>query len=166
MLGILFTIIIVFFFTNLFGYVVHWSLHQPWAGFVNTAHMAHHLKMYPSTDFFSDVYRRAGKDSSVQFFAVAAIPMIVIPILLGIFGILSFHLVLISLIIELLLGFLHNYLHDAFHIRKHLLTNLPIIKNLFNRWMKLHYIHHIRMNTNFGIFTYHWDRIFKTFSSN
>ena len=165
MLGILFTILVVFFATNLFGYVVHWSLHQPWAGFVNTAHMVHHLKMYPSTDFFSDVYRQAGKDSAPKFFAIAAIPMVATPIVLGILGMLPLYLVLVALGVELLLGFLHDYLHDAFHIKNHLLTRIPVIKILFDKWVKLHYIHHIDMGKNYGIFTFHWDRLFGTFLS-
>lgn len=166
MVTILFTIFITYLITSLFGYIVHRALHQTWSGYFNKAHMTHHLIKYPPEDFLSDTYRNAGKDSTPKFFALAALPIILAPLLLGWFGILSWAVVITIMVVEGLMGFLHDYLHDSFHIKNHLLTKIPVINKLFDLWVKLHYQHHVDMNKNFGIFTFHWDKVFKTFLKN
>ena len=70
------------------------------------------------------------------------------------------------LIVEGLMGFLHDYLHDAFHIERHWLYRIPIIKNWFASLVSLHYLHHVDMNSNFGIFSFFWDRMFGTYTNN
>jgi len=157
------TILISYIITSLFGYVIHWSLHQSWAGQFNTAHMTHHLKLYPPEDFTSDTYRHAGKDSTPKFFALAAIPLIITPIILGALGILSWYLVVTVLVMEGLMGFLHDYIHDAFHIYNHWMSRVPVLKVIFHKWVELHYLHHVNMEKNYGIFVFHWDRLFGSF---
>lgn len=163
MLYIFLTAIIAFFTTSLFGYVVHRALHQTWAGRFNQAHMTHHLVMYPCHDYLSDVYRSAGKDNTVKTFAICAIPLVAIPILLVIFGVIPLSLTVTALLVMGIMGFLHNYIHDAFHIRNHFLTRIPVIRAIFGHWNALHYLHHIDMQKNFGIFLFHWDHIFRTY---
>jgi sterol desaturase/sphingolipid hydroxylase (fatty acid hydroxylase superfamily) len=65
--------------------------------------------------------------------------------------------------VEILVGLLHNYLHDAFHISGHWLYRVPFVNMWFSHLVSLHYLHHVNMNSNFGIFTFHWDKVFKTF---
>lgn len=163
MLAFFLTLLITYFITSLFGYVIHWSLHQSWAGQFNNAHMTHHLKLYPPEDYTSDTYRHAGKDSTPKFFAMAAIPLILTPIVLGFLGILPIYLVITVLVVEGLMGFLHDYIHDAFHINNHLMTRIPGVKDIFSKWTQLHYLHHVDMGKNYGIFVFHWDRVFRTF---
>ena len=157
------TIIISLVITTLFGHVIHWALHQSWSGKVHQSHMTHHLKLYPSTDFVSLKYRSAGKDSTPKFFFVAALPLILAPIILYFCGVVSLIIMITILLVEGLMGFLHDYLHDAFHIKNHWLSNLPAIKHWFARLITLHYQHHINMQSNFGIFSFIWDRILGTF---
>lgn len=163
MMAIFLTLLVSFFATTLFGHVVHWSLHQTWTGLVHQAHMTHHLKLYPPSDYTSKVYRNAGKDSTPKFFAVAAIPMILTPIVLWFCGVLPLSLMIAALSMEGVLGFLHNYLHDAFHIEKHWLYGAPFLGVIFGKWVATHYLHHVDMSKNYGIFTFHWDRFFGTF---
>lgn len=163
---VLFVILLTYLIVNLFGYVAHWSLHQTWMGRFNNAHMTHHLKLYPPEDFTSDTYRHAGKDSTPKFFAIAAIPLIIAPIILGVIGVLPMYLMVIILISELIIGFLHDYIHDAFHINNHWISCIPGVRVIFGRLLKLHYLHHVDMKRNYGIFAYHWDRVFGTFSKN
>jgi len=163
MLAILLTVLVAFFVSSLFGYVVHRSLHQPWTGRLNQKHMTHHLTLYPPTDYLSDVYRQAGADNTVFIFGFLAIPVVILPIVLGILGLISITLVITAIVVMALMSFLHSYLHDAFHIRNHFLTRLPIIGDIFARWVNLHYLHHVDMKTNYGIFLFHWDKVFKTF---
>ncbi len=163
MLAILVTVLISFIISSLFGYVVHRSLHQAWAGRLNRAHMTHHLTLYPPSDYLSDTYRQAGKDSTVKIFALAATPVVATPIILGIIGILPLSLVITSILVMGAMSFLHDYLHDSFHIRNHFLTRIPGFRDIFAYWNRLHYLHHVDMQKNFGIFLFHWDHIFKTF---
>jgi sterol desaturase/sphingolipid hydroxylase (fatty acid hydroxylase superfamily) len=150
MLAIFLTALVAFFISSLFGYVVHRSLHQKWTGRLNQKHMTHHLILYPPTDYLSEKYRQAGADNTVVTFTIAAIPLVLIPILLGVLGILPLPLVITALIVMGLMGFFHDYLHDSFHIKNHFLN-------------RLHYLHHIDMQKNFGIFLFHWDHVFKTY---
>src|SRR6185295_18159825 len=128
MVAALLTIFITYIVTSLFGYTIHWSLHQPWAGSFNTAHMTHHLKLYPPEDFTSDSYRNAGKDSTLLIFAVISLPLILAPCILWFLGILPLIYVILILLTEAAIGFLHNYLHDSFHIKNHWLGRLPLLK--------------------------------------
>ena len=166
MAAILLTILISYIVTSLFGYVVHWSLHQTWAGGFNKAHMTHHEILYPPSDFTSDTYRNAGKDSTPKFFALAALPLILTPIILWAVGVLPLSLMITVLVVEGIMGFLHDYIHDAFHITNHWMSRTPVLRDIFAKWTQLHYLHHVDMKKNFGIFVFHWDRIFKSFWGN
>jgi sterol desaturase/sphingolipid hydroxylase (fatty acid hydroxylase superfamily) len=165
MVTIFLTILISFFVSSLFGYVVHWALHQSWSGKLNSSHMAHHLTLYPPDDYQSDAYRSAGKDNTVLIFGCLASPVVLSPIVLGILGILPLTLVIVAITVMALMSVSHNYLHDAFHIRNHFLTRLPLVKNMFASWSRLHYLHHVNMSSNYGIFIFTMDRLFGTFLS-
>lgn len=125
--------------------------------------MVHHLELYPPEDYLSEKYRSAGKDNTVITFTIAAIPMVAFPIVLGFFGLLAWPLVVVAIATELVIGFLNWYIHDSFHIKNHWLNRVPVVKDIFQEWNKLHYEHHVDMSKNYGIFVFYWDRIFKTF---
>jgi sterol desaturase/sphingolipid hydroxylase (fatty acid hydroxylase superfamily) len=163
MLSILLTIFIVYLAVSLFGYLVHKALHQSWTGRFNSSHMAHHVTLYPPQDYLSDKYRDAGKDDTFWIFAALSLPLLAIPILLWLFGLISVILTGLALAEMLFIGWLNTYLHMAFHIRNHFLYRIPIIKIIFNKWNDFHYLHHVDMQTNFGIFNFKWDRLFGTF---
>src|SRR5665213_1858542 len=99
MLSIVITVLIAFFGTSLFGYIVHRSLHQKWTGFLNKKHMNHHLIQYPHTDYVSDTYRDAGTDNTVFIFMAASVPLVAFPIILGILGIMSLPCIIIAEVI-------------------------------------------------------------------
>lgn len=164
-MAIFLTAIFTFFVSSLFGYVVHKSLHSKWTGRLNNAHMTHHLRLYPHTDYVSDKYRSAGKDNTVKIFALAALPLVALPIVLGVLHILPLALVITALCVMVVMSFLHSYLHDAFHIKNHWLYGVPVVGLLFRRWVRLHWLHHVDMKTNFGIFLFHWDHLLKTYWS-
>lgn len=163
MLAVLITIVLTYFFTTLFGYIVHWSLHQSWAGRFNKSHMTHHLTLYPPSDFTSEKYRSAGKDSTFITFAVASIPIVLLPMLLAWFGVLPLHIVIVSVVLMVSIGLLHDHLHNIFHLKYHWIYKVPVIRLIMDRWVRLHYLHHEDMSKNFGIFSFHWDHIFRTY---
>lgn len=161
MITALSTLLGAFVLVNLFGYATHKSLHQSWTGRLNKAHMTHHLRLYPPTDFFSDEYRNPGRDNTVIIFGIASIPLLALPVVIHFLGWMSSPLMFVTLGEMLLLGFLHDYLHDAFHITNHWLNRYSI----FKKWVKLHIYHHVNMQANFGIFTFFLDKLFGTFSN-
>lgn len=141
------------------GYWIHWLLHQPWSLWFYSAHMNHHKLQYPSTDFFSDKYRSAGKDSTVILFVLVFMPIILALGALSFFGILSWSTSIYTLINLAAWGLIHNYLHDKFHLNNTFWKNIP----LFLKWQSIHYIHHLEMNANYGIVLFVWDKLFKTY---
>ncbi len=155
--------LVVFIFVSLFGYLAHKALHKPWTKMLGESHMTHHLKLYPITDYMSDIYRSAGKHNTIFFFAVASVPVLALPILLWFIGLISLFTMIFIIIEMLAIGWLHNYIHDAFHINNHLLTKIPVVKNWFAKLAKVHFIHHEDMNFNYGIFFMTWDKLFKTY---
>lgn len=166
MISIIVAALVAFLATSLFGHVIHYCIHQPWTGFVHRSHLHHHNVLYPPSDFTSIVYRDAGKFSTPKFFLIAAIPLILAPIVLCCLHIISWPIMLTVLVVEGIMGFLHDYLHDAFHIRAHWLYSVPVIRKMFRRWVGLHYLHHVgKMDRNFGIFSFLWDRIFGSFAT-
>lgn len=162
-MAFLLTLLISYLATSLFGYVVHWCLHQPWMGKANTSHLSHHQIQYPPEDFVSKEYRSAGEDDSFKFFAIAAIPLILVPIILFLVGVLPWYLALAALIMEAIMGFAHDYFHYSFHIENHWLSRIPVVKHIFKVWVELHYVHHVDVTANYGIFCFHWDKLFKSF---
>lgn len=158
------TLLLTYLFVTLFGYLVHRALHQRWMGVFYASHMTHHIKLYPPSDYYSDTYRSAGKDSTSKFFTVISIPIITTLLLLGWYEILSFKLVIISLVEMLILGWFHDLFHDAFHVKNHWLNKVPLFNITFQKWNQLHFQHHSNMKRNFGIFDFIWDKAFKTFT--
>jgi sterol desaturase/sphingolipid hydroxylase (fatty acid hydroxylase superfamily) len=158
---ILLTIIITYFIGSLFGYVVHYALHQKWSGKLNKSHMAHHIELYPAEDFFSDTYREAGSSSTARLFLIASLPLALIPITLYLFKIISLSVGITALVVAAIMGALHDYIHDSFHITNHWLNNLPI----FRKWLELHKVHHSFMQRNFGIFSFGWDIVFRSYKA-
>jgi sterol desaturase/sphingolipid hydroxylase (fatty acid hydroxylase superfamily) len=162
MLMVLFTLILVFIIVSLFGYVVHRSLHQSWTGRFNKSHMAHHLVLYPPSDYFSETYRHAGKDNTFITFAFASLPLLAFPWVLYGLGAISLPLAILIVAEMLLIGFLHDYIHMAFHVPSNWLNRFKAVQ----RWNKLHFQHHVEMQTNFGIFTFFFDKLFGTYNKN
>jgi len=162
-MGFIIAVLVTYVAVTLFGYVVHWALHQSWAGKLNHRHMTHHLTLYPPEDFLSDKYRSAGKDNTVVTFVIASIPMVAFPIFLGLLGILSWPLVVTVVVVEIGLGLLHDYIHNSMHIKNHWMSRVPVLRVIFQMWVKLHYVHHVDMTKNYGIFVFHWDRLFGSY---
>jgi sterol desaturase/sphingolipid hydroxylase (fatty acid hydroxylase superfamily) len=63
-----------------------------------------------------------------------------------------------------------SYLHDRMHLRNFWMTRVPLLKDWFVQARRLHDIHHRslndqgRMDRNFGIGFFFFDRLFRTIS--
>ena len=166
MLALLLIFILTTIGTSFFGYWAHKSLHLKIMSFFSNSHKVHHDKLYPISDFKSDKYRSAGKDSTVIFFAFASLPVLAIPFLLSLFGVLSLFQALFSVAIMLFIGWAHDYVHTLFHLNTHWLQKVPFISKYYNKLEKLHYLHHVDDTKNFGILVFWWDQLFRTMKNN
>lgn len=142
------------------GYLVHKLFHQRWAGFTAKSHLIHHTEKYPPTDLISDKYRAAGKNTTVLLFIPVILAALGFTALLGYLGVLSIFYSVLGVAEILVISVAHNALHDAFHVRESWLHKVPG----FKRMQDLHFEHHFNMGSNFGIFDFTWDKVFKTYS--
>ncbi len=154
MLKVLFVIFAGLFIGDIIGYGLHRLLHWKRSGFMFQKHMTHHLKLYPTYNYMSAIYRSPGKDNSMYIFTAF--------IALACLSMLIFCPLWIALIFSaefIFLGWLNDYFHDAFHITGHKLEKYNYFLNL----RRLHYEHHLDMNKNYGIVSFIADRIFKSY---
>jgi sterol desaturase/sphingolipid hydroxylase (fatty acid hydroxylase superfamily) len=142
------------------GYITHYAFHQPWSGRLFQAHMVHHQKLYPVDNFLSDVYRDAGSDNTTYLFALVFAPIVLAALLLTVFNIIPIAIGLEVLGLMAVIGWANNSIHDSMHLTNSIWHNFWF----FNRLQKLHLNHHAKMDTNFGIFSFWWDRVFRTFA--
>lgn len=160
MLSVVLVGLIAYLLTSLLGYVIHWAIHRPWAGKAYRAHRAHHIDLYPPGKLISDEYRFAGSQSTVYTFLLAFSPLLLLPIILAIVGWFSIAQAIAALVAMGLVGLLNDIIHDSFHVKNHWLSRL--IPG-YDRMQQLHFIHHVNMKKNFGIYSFFWDRLFRTF---
>lgn len=146
--------------TCFFGYWTHRSFHCKWSGPFYTAHTNHHFKQYPPDGpFTSDTYKGAGTQNTFWYFTLAFLP--IIAIIIGSVFFLGISIWTCICVIGSMIGtgLLHDRIHDAFHLTKTKWQYLP----LFAKWQALHRLHHTDQKSNFGIFSFTLDKVFKTF---
>lgn len=145
--------------TSFLGYIVHWMMHQRWAGPLRVAHMAHHIVLYPPKNLMSESYRSAGSSSSVWTFLAVLIPLMLLPVALALGGVISLWSAGLAVIAMALVGITNDIIHDSFHVIDH-----PLSKVIpgYKRMQELHFVHHRNMKRNFGIYSFVCDRLFKT----
>lgn len=160
MLNTLLVGIVTYPLTSLLGYVVHLAIHKPWAGRAYHAHRAHHIDLYPPGRLISDTYLGASKQSTVYTFLLAFMPLLLIPVVLWLVGWFSWSMALSAVLTMGVVGLFNDIIHDSFHIRGHWLRRLV---PGYEQMRHLHFIHHVNMRKNYGIYSFTWDRIFGTF---
>jgi sterol desaturase/sphingolipid hydroxylase (fatty acid hydroxylase superfamily) len=143
------------------GYIFHRMFHQPWSGKFYDAHMTHHTKLYPASDYTSDEYREPGKDNTVWLFLLAFSPLGIIVLSLMLFSVIPIAMGIGIILEMILIGFVNNNMHDGFHLRKSFWDRFKFFSHL----RKLHYEHHVDMSKNYGIFYFMWDKLFGTFKN-
>lgn len=158
---VLMTLVVGFVVASYAGQVTHWAFHQSWSNRFHQAHMTHHIVLYPVTDYLSDTYRSAGKDNSLYLFLIVAIPFFLLPLLLFWLGLIPFLSVIVVISEMIIIGWIHEFFHTAFHIRNHVLKRYAF----FRRLTDIHFVHHLDMQTNFGIFFFGWDRLLGTYKN-
>lgn len=160
MFGVVLVGLITYLLTSLLGYVVHWAIHQRWTGKAYRAHRAHHIDLYPPGKLISDTYRSAGDQSTVYTFLLAFTPLLLAPVAFWLLGWFSMIQAVTAVGAMGLVGLLNDVIHDSFHIRSHWLSR---VIPYYNRMRQLHFIHHTNMKRNYGIYSFIWDKLFRTY---
>ncbi len=175
--GLLFTVTGSCFVAELSGYWLHRLMHSDRFPVLSRGHLIHHFVVYgPSQPLRTEKYRDATNHR-------VSLGNIGLEWLVPSFVILSFSLgitiwihvprvyEIISLCILVLWPiFMFSYLHDRMHLRNFWMIRAPLFKSWFVKARRLHDIHHRslndqgRLDRNFGICLFFFDRLFRTFS--
>jgi Delta7-sterol 5-desaturase len=159
MISLLFVIFLTFLLTSFLGFIIHWSFHQPWSGRLYKSHYTHHFKLYPPGNLISDIYRDPGDDSTARLFIILFSPLLLVVIGLTIFHIIPIIYGCAIFGTMAIVGVLNDRLHDSAHLNKSMWHRWPG----FSKLQKLHNIHHFDVSKNYGIFSFMWDKLFKTY---
>jgi sterol desaturase/sphingolipid hydroxylase (fatty acid hydroxylase superfamily) len=159
------------------GYWLHRLLHSDKLPYLSRNHMAHHLLLYgPTQTMRSETYKDAtnGRLSLGNVGLEWLVPSAVLFVfgwgLMFVFHIPAAYQAIVLGNLLVWPFFTFSFLHDAMHVRDSWLSGVPVVNVWFRRARRLHDIHHHslnnagRMNANFGIGFFLFDRIFRTFA--
>lgn len=138
---------------ELVGYLYHRALHSPRLGLLHEKHMQHHSMMYPLGHLVSDTYKHPPGFSTVALFAPIFITMAVLH-----YWLLPVYLFVSYLIAISAAAFVNESLHRVLHIRHPWVARFK----WFTRLRLKHFRHHVDMETNYGIWHFAYDRLFRT----
>lgn len=142
-----------------YAHFSHKLLHSKITGKYNKSHMAHHILLYPKHNCFSDTYRSAGKNDSSRFFILFGMPIIIIPIIMYAVGSITGFSLICSLLTTLFFGVFNDLCHMYYHTNHHFLDKFHICREM----KRLHFLHHVKMQRNFGITNFLFDKVLKSF---
>ena len=140
---------------NLLGYVVHRLLHCKWMGKAYEDHYHHHCRIYPPHDYLSEEYREPPMDADQGKYYITAFVLMCTPLLAW-----SWVYFVWGVLMALIVLKANAWVHDVLHIRGHYLERFRLF-----RWLReVHFQHHVDVHTNFGIFVFFPDHLFRTYA--
>jgi sterol desaturase/sphingolipid hydroxylase (fatty acid hydroxylase superfamily) len=174
-LKIIATVITAFAFAELVGYFTHILLHSNKIEFLSRSHMIHHMMLYGpkmtqrDTRYkYSAVHRKKLFKIGIEWILPLSI-VVLITIVVGLLLEVSGLLLSIFVASALLWGYtMISHMHSTLHIEGYWMLNNRYLKNWFNKIRKFHDVHHLelhddgRMNKNYGICFFFFDKLFGT----
>jgi sterol desaturase/sphingolipid hydroxylase (fatty acid hydroxylase superfamily) len=177
-LGILLTLAISCLAAEFFGYWLHRLLHSDKVPLLSRGHLIHHFLIYgPGQPMRRNHYQ----DATDNRFAVGNIGLewlvpsaILLAALWALMMLLRIPALYQSIALATLIlwpAFMFSYLHDRMHLSEFWMAQNPVLHSWFRGARRLHDIHHHavddngRMDTNFGIGFFVFDRVFRTIAS-
>lgn len=153
--GIVIVSVVTYLLGNFGGYLVHRLLHNKLMGRAYEDHYHHHYTIYPVSDYLSDEYREPPIEAGQAKYYIPVLMLMCAPFLLWHWG-----YFILAVVESLAVLKLNSVVHDSLHIRGHRME-----KYRFFIWLReVHFQHHVDVHTNYGIFSFLTDRIFKTFT--
>jgi sterol desaturase/sphingolipid hydroxylase (fatty acid hydroxylase superfamily) len=173
--GIPLTLAISAFLAEFFGYWLHRLLHSDKLPFLSRGHLIHHFLIYgPGQPMRHDHYQDATDNRfsvgnvGLEWLAPSAL------ILAGLWSLMLLcHIRALyqSIALATLIAwpaFMFSYLHDRMHLSEFWMARNPLLCSWFRAARRFHDIHHHavndlgRMDANFGIGFFLFDRVFRT----
>jgi len=165
-------------YTEFVGYWIHILLHSERVPSLSRAHMEHHLRDYgPKKPLHRDgPYVNSAEDRpnvlglGLEWFLPC---LSVIGFTIGLLTLLGvpWNHQLVFTIVGIAWGhFLFGIMHSAMHYKVYWMMKVPGLRHWYERIRQLHDYHHLqfsddgRMQKNYGICFFWFDRIFRTFS--
>jgi sterol desaturase/sphingolipid hydroxylase (fatty acid hydroxylase superfamily) len=163
---------------ELVGYLLHRFLHSEKVRWLSRSHMEHHLEHYgplkpmrPSPEYIDATTGRwAIGNVGLEWIAPSALLLIVFVVAFTALGISWPYQVTFIVITLGWSSLMFSYLHDRMHMRGFWMERNLLLRRWFVAARRLHDIHHLslndagRMDRNFGIGFYVFDRVFRTIS--
>jgi sterol desaturase/sphingolipid hydroxylase (fatty acid hydroxylase superfamily) len=166
------------FLAELAGYVLHRVMHNERFRTLSKAHMIHHIELYaPDQSMRSAEYKDAtdgraslGNIGMEWVLPSASILCVCWGVMWGLHIAWRYELVVLATLLAWPI-LMFSYLHDRMHLEKFWMARMPLLKIWFTKARRLHDIHHRsmnddgRMNSNFGIGFFFFDRVFGTMAN-
>jgi sterol desaturase/sphingolipid hydroxylase (fatty acid hydroxylase superfamily) len=173
---VLMTLLFSVLIAELAGYWLHRLLHSDKIRFLSRGHLIHHFLIYgPRQPMRSKGGYRDATDSrfsigniGLEWLAPSAIVLVICWLVMIWFHVPRGYQILAVCCLLAWPIFMFSYLHDRMHEEKYWMTRIPLLKTWFSKARRLHDIHHRsldsegRMDSNFGIGFYWFDRLFGT----
>lgn len=162
---------------ELAGYALHRLMHSDRFPAMSRAHLIHHLLLYgPKQPMRTAEYKDAttGRASignvGMEWIVPSGIILAASWVALWLLNVPPAYRLVSTLTLLAWPIFMFSYLHDRMHIQNFWMERTPVLKWWFRGARRLHDIHHRsldsggRMNKNFGIGLFLFDRVFRTFA--
>lgn len=175
LIGILLTMAGSCLLAEFMGYWLHRLLHSDKILFLCRAHLIHHFLTYgPGQPMRHDEYHDATDcrfsvgNVGLEWLAPSSIILAALWALMKLARVPALYqsIVLVTLVVWPL--FMFSYLHDRMHVSDFWMERVPLLRRWFRAARRLHDIHHHalddrgRMDANFGIGFFLFDRLFQT----
>jgi len=157
------------------GYWLHRLLHCDKVQFLSRGHLIHHFLVYgPQQSMRSTGYKEAteGRFSignlGLEWLAPSAVVLSFCWGIMVLFAVPRAYQIVSLCTLLIWPIFMFNYLHDRMHLKTFWMSRVPLIRMWYINARKLHDIHHLqlnnegRMDANFGIGFFFFDRLFRT----
>lgn len=173
--GMALTIAACSLLAEFFGYWLHRLLHSDKIPFLSRGHLIHHLLIYsPGQPMRHHHYRDATRNRpsvgnvGLEWLLPSAILLVTVWLLLFSLHVAALYQTVALATLVAWSVFTFSYLHDRMHLSDFWMAHHPLFRRWFLAARRLHDIHHHafnnhgRMDTNFGIGFFLFDRLFRT----
>jgi len=158
-----------------FGYWLHRLLHSDKIGILSRSHLIHHFRIYgPGQPMRHDHYHDATDtrfslgNIGLEWLIPSALILAILWTAMRLLHIPALYQTIALLTLVLWPAFMFSYLHDRMHLCDFWMARHPLFRPWFLQARRFHDIHHHsvnnhgRMDANFGIGFFFFDRLFRT----
>lgn len=173
--GVLLSIGISALIAEFAGYWLHRLLHSDKIPFLSQGHLIHHFLIYgPGQAMRRSHYQDATDhrfsvgNVGIEWLAPSALVLAACWTAMLAARVAPVYQAISTAVLILWPVFMFSYLHDRMHLTNFWMARIPVVRSWFLRARRLHDIHHHavnqqgRMDANFGIGFFWFDRLFRT----